>query len=270
MTLRKAVTVVVLSSVLLSVLLTTATMYLIMGTIEPAGIGLAVAIPVMVSWPVSYVVYSKNQALRRALAQLEQANAKLLQLYKKTKRQARHDLMTGCLNRARFIERLSKELNVEDGDKTGGVLIMLDVDDLKLINDTFGHGVGDQALIEFARLLQGKGGKGRFSGRLGGDEFALFQNLQSKQLARELAENLCRKAAQILPDTQHDAGAKMSVSVGMIMVQPGDEAHQVMGKCDRAMYLAKHSGGNQVQDFAALATNLTVTADKHRLFDSFS
>jgi diguanylate cyclase (GGDEF)-like protein/PAS domain S-box-containing protein len=162
---------------------------------------------------------------------------------------AHHDPLTGAANRTVFtreIERAAAKL--AEGGRAFGVL-MIDLDDFKVINDTLGHAAGDAVLVEVTKRLKKRLRDGDIVARLGGDEFAVFApGLES----REQIEVLARRIGQELALVTHieNRPVRISVSIGGA-VAPVDatEADDLMRCADLALYRAKASTKGVVRFF---------------------
>jgi diguanylate cyclase (GGDEF)-like protein len=166
--------------------------------------------------------------------------------------QALHDPLTGLSNRVVLAERLEWALSHHSGD-AGHALLLLDLDGFKDINDTFGHPVGDQVLIDAAhRLLITTPGDSVVA-RLGGDEFAILLENTAQLPARAIVE-------QILDAIRRpfDIGGRqvfLSASIGVFMTDPHDETvarFDVLRDADLALYAAKRAGKNRFVVFDPL------------------
>jgi diguanylate cyclase (GGDEF)-like protein len=160
------------------------------------------------------------------------------------------DALTGLPNRRALDQMLSEEL--EQAGLAGSPLsvLMLDVDHFKRINDTHGHGVGDDALRAFARRVQGLLREGEACARYGGEEFVVVLPGTPLPLALEVAERLRSGVARtpllkapLLPVT---------VSIGAAQFRPGQSPSALFEAADRAVYEAKRQGRDQVRTAPAL------------------
>ncbi|MEV6304384.1 diguanylate cyclase [Actinoplanes sp. NPDC051861] len=156
-------------------------------------------------------------------------------------RRAYSDPLTGLANRARFDERLDRALTgVHDGDN-GLALLVVDLDGFKPINDTWGHGAGDEVLIEMARRLGAQLRPGDTLARLGGDEFALLAVDLNEHGARALADRLADAATE--PIAAGGTLVRCGLSVGVTVIPAGDlsaTAGAVLHAADEQMYAMKH------------------------------
>jgi diguanylate cyclase (GGDEF)-like protein/PAS domain S-box-containing protein len=150
---------------------------------------------------------------------------------------AERDPLTGVLNRRRFTEELvHTEARVADGEATGAVVV-IDLDDLKAVNDRVGHEGGDRFIVRVAAVATDEIGPADRLARFGGDEFVVLLPDTDGAQARQVAERVRRAVAQ--PD------GTQTVSIGVAMIDataPG----RSLSRADAAMYQAKRAGGNRV------------------------
>ncbi len=169
------------------------------------------------------------------------------------RRRAFHDSLTGLANRASLIERLSAALRDGDPQSAGTVAVLVcDLDQFKLINDSFGHAAGDELLIEIARRWQKVLGPNDTLARLGGDEFVVVCNRSGEAAARSTASNLLR--ALELPVNLAGRPVAVSASVGIALcdaIAPGVEAATLLRYADAAMYSAKSQGRGRTAVFTS-------------------
>lgn len=162
---------------------------------------------------------------------------------------ASHDPLTGLANRALFRDRLEQALLHARRDGNKLAVLYFDLDKFKPVNDTYGHGVGDQLLVQIARRVRASLRKSDTLARLGGDEFAvLLATSASEADAMKVAANILDLLNA--PYTVDDIALRISGSVG-VAVYPdcGGDAARLVDCADRAMYQAKQEGRNQVARF---------------------
>jgi len=167
-------------------------------------------------------------------------------------RAASTDDLTGLFNRAGFIALarralLRGERKTPDGGPlpTTGVM-MVDLDHFKQINDTFGHAVGDQVLIAFARALQGSVSDTDVCGRVGGDEFAVVFPKFDEDTARRVFTETSRALAESAEVLFSNAMA-LTISAGLtVRKDSAEDVSQLLGRADRALYSSKRGGGAQL------------------------
>ena len=172
---------------------------------------------------------SQSRDLRRALSERDIAE-------KEAQRLARHDALTGLPNRRAFAEFMETQPPV-----SGSVLMMLDLDRFKAINDIHGHLAGDAVLTEVSeRLLATVGGRG-FPARLGGDEFAIMLE-PAVDVGR--AERLARRLLTAIAQTIEWEGISVTVhaSIGMAQLPENRVRGEALHQADQALYTAKKAG----------------------------
>lgn len=151
-------------------------------------------------------------------------------------RQITTDALTGLNNRMEFDQHIFKK--AEQGTNTNWGLFMLDVDDFKGINDTWGHTVGDEALWKTADILRHiLGGDKTFIARYGGDEFAVIGEWETEQEARAAIARVEDEVARFNKETSKNY--KLSFSIGYAMWKEVDNIEQLIEKADERMYAIK-------------------------------
>ena len=156
---------------------------------------------------------------------------------------ASHDGLTGVANRDDLIARLEGRLgrDVTDDDKVG--LIFCDVDELKVLNDTWGHKRGDDVLVAVARALEGAVRRHDIVARLSGDEFVILLDRVSDEDTLELIAEKCREAVSTI--VRPDGLTRVSISVGGIVADPSDDATGLIERADAEMMRDKRRGRRQ-------------------------
>ena len=162
---------------------------------------------------------------------------------------AQHDSLTSLPNRALFDDRLHQALSQAQRNQTHLALLFVDLDEIKAVNDTCGHHVGDLLLIAAASRMQACVRNADTVGRLGGDEFVvLLTRVEEEQDALLMAEKICTTLGQ-----PFDLGGRhllIGSSIGVaIYPEHGNDEFSLSRRADAAMYLAKESGGSRVSLF---------------------
>lgn len=154
--------------------------------------------------------------------------------------EALHDSLTGLPNRMLFFDRLGQALARAQRRRSKVAVMLLDLDEFKLINNSLGHAVGDEVLVDVARRL-GREVRGSDSvARLGGDEFAFI--LEDVEAESELATFANRILVTLaMPATADDRATPCRGSLGIVVAE-GDDATSVLRNADIAMYQAKREG----------------------------
>lgn len=156
------------------------------------------------------------------------------------RRLADHDPLTGLLNRRGFMEGLRRELRRMERNGEYGALLLLDLDNFKVVNDSAGHPAGDQVLRTTADVLRRRLRVTDVIGRLGGDEFAaLVLNVTPRQ-AHEIADETA-EAVRAQTVTAGDVRLEVSASIGVVAIDEASEESEddLLAAVDRAMYRAK-------------------------------
>ncbi|MGI5177289.1 putative bifunctional diguanylate cyclase/phosphodiesterase [Dactylosporangium sp. CA-152071] len=150
--------------------------------------------------------------------------------------QASHDALTGLVNRARFAELLTSALL----DQGPVAVLLIDLDDFKGINDTLGHGVGDEVLVTVAERLRRAVRHDDVVARLGGDEFAMLLRDVDAVPAVDVAGRIHDALGTPIHTTGHEL--LVHASVGIATSTPGDVLETLLRNADLAMYSAKERG----------------------------
>ncbi|MBT3536396.1 MAG: diguanylate cyclase [Rhodospirillaceae bacterium] len=158
------------------------------------------------------------------------------------------DELTGLLNRRGFYESVGKRIAQHQRTGRVGVLLYIDLDYFKSVNDNHGHQAGDAALVAVAEILRGDGDsrQGDIVGRLGGDEFAIWLEETERGGGLHKAEELLEKASG-LRKYSGDEDHPLGFSVGIAVVDPDfdDDLDRMIFHADRALYRAKRGGRGQ-------------------------
>jgi diguanylate cyclase (GGDEF)-like protein len=154
---------------------------------------------------------------------------------------ARHDALTGLANRHHLLERLDEARPV-DGDRRATGLLYIDLDGFKSVNDTWGHVVGDEVLVQVGLRLRATSRHADVAARLGGDEFVrLCTGLDPELAELELVRTAARTEAILAEPYQTSAGSlRIGASVGWALARPGERLGvDVLDRADGAMLAAK-------------------------------
>ena len=155
------------------------------------------------------------------------------------------DSLTGLLNHINLKLSLEREISQAVRRASRLSFVMLDIDKFKLVNDTYGHPVGDQVIKSLARLLAQRLRKGDVAARYGGEEFALILPDTSAEETYKLIEDLRLQFSKIIySDTKGDFNT--TFSAGIASSPPHNNMDQLITAADKALYKAKHQGRNQI------------------------
>jgi len=182
------------------------------------------------------------------ISQLVGASIGNIKLFEKIQRQATTDGLTGLVNHKTFYEILEKELN--RSRRYGGQisLIMVDVDNLKKINDTHGHRAGDKVIKEISRRIKQCIRQIDTAARYGGDEFAVILPNTPLTDATIAAERMVEAVSQT-PTTWRKEQIQLSISVGVGQYDADTNPEDITSRSDEALYSAKQAGKNTVRIF---------------------
>jgi len=157
------------------------------------------------------------------------------------------DPLTGIANRRDFLNRCEAALSASNFKLRPSVLLLLDIDNFKSINDTYGHYVGDQVLVEFSRVVASELRLNDTFGRLGGEEFGCFIPQASLKEGHDIAERIRAKCEGMLLKVAGNTIA-VTVCVGVAVSGAPDQAlTPLMLAADQALYHAKANGRNRVE-----------------------
>lgn len=178
----------------------------------------------------------KNEALQIATLRLAE--------------QASRDDLTGLCNRREFMRLLQQEISRSQRSGTSFCVVLLDIDHFKLVNDRFGHAIGDRVLVAVAQIHRNSVRESDVCARYGGEEFTVLALSNDLDGVVAMIERLRRNVEQydwsaIEPDL------RLTVSAGIAKWREGESQTDLLRRADDAMYKAKDGGRNRVQVSAA-------------------
>jgi len=169
--------------------------------------------------------------LRAKVARLQETVEQLDQL-------AHRDSLIDLPNRRGFMRELERLIARVDRYGVNGAMLFVDLDGLKMINDTFGHRAGDEALIQVANLLASGVRHSDVVARIGGDEFGILLENSDEDAAHETASRLVNQISDC--DFMHDGEPlPLSVAIGVGMIDALDTPDAIMERADEEMYRRK-------------------------------
>jgi len=182
------------------------------------------------------------------------ATQKLQHAYRIIQKQATIDSLTGIPNRRVFSERIITEFKHHLRDKQPLSIIMCDIDCFKQFNDTYGHLAGDQCLTTVAQIIQNSLKRPvDFCARYGGEEFIILLPETDKEGAKYFAEMIRQKIEALkIPNENAMPKQIVTISLGVASVTesaPLPSYEKLINRADKALYMAKEQGRNQVQVF---------------------
>ena len=160
---------------------------------------------------------------------------------------ANRDFLTKVANRKYFFEKAQKYFQEARKDGKSNAIAMLDIDNFKLINDTYGHGVGDEVIKSLANTLS-ENIKGQdIVARFGGEEFVLFIKDITPAAASKFLQSICKKIAESTIMINEDIKINFTVSIG-VATKDYTTLSQKLDYADKLLYRAKKSGKNKTVD----------------------
>jgi diguanylate cyclase (GGDEF)-like protein len=186
------------------------------------------------SGPLGRAVHEAVQRLASSVKENEQRRISL-------KHEATHDALTGILNRSGVIESITVGL----ARGAGYVLLFVDLDHFKDVNDRFGHQIGDEVLRQAVERLRRCSRDGDTVGRLGGDEFVIGCVTSSPlEPLAQIGERIVVELSRPFEIASHTVS--IGASVGVAYAEDGDDAEALLARADKSLYAAKDAGRGRV------------------------
>lgn len=199
-------------------------------------------IPILKKLTISSQASIEHEQLLHAIEGRKKAEAAIRHL-------AFHDELTGLPNRRLFMENLNHDLIRSQHNNVFGAVLFLDINRFKCINDTLGHSIGDQLLIQVAKILKGIASPGDTVARLSGDEFVIqfseiaVDEVESKKIMLTVLDKI--QHAFSTPIKAGDHTLNVALSMGVEFYPNGDDnADDILHHADTAMYQTKQSNTN--------------------------
>ncbi|MGI6664033.1 MAG: GGDEF domain-containing protein [Christensenellaceae bacterium] len=177
----------------------------------------------------------EQERIRTLMEELEKSNNSLEEL-------TNRDALTGIYNRRFLTQFMEREL--ETCEQTGNSIcvMMLDLDHFKRINDTYGHGFGDEVLIKFTQTVKESLRSYDVLARFGGEEFVVVLHDISLTAAKEIAGRVLRSVSNM----EFRNNERITVSIGLVQSRRGEDIDSLIGRTDTCLYQAKNQGRNRV------------------------
>ncbi len=156
--------------------------------------------------------------------------------------QASYDKLTNIYNRHAFATHLERELSKAHRYGRNASIALIDVDHFKKCNDTYGHIVGDEILVQITTKISSIIRNSDIFARWGGEEFVLFLNETDIDKAKLALEKIRHSVEELY----HPVAGRVSVSIGATQIEAKDTPSTLFERCDKALYRAKAQGRNQV------------------------
>jgi diguanylate cyclase (GGDEF)-like protein len=198
----------------------------------------------------------EDTELLRSLARQATLALENVQLHMQVSRQAVTDELTGLANHGRFQELLTTEMEQMRRYHHPVGLIMIDIDNFKSVNDTYGHQQGDVVLREVARVLRESSREADAPARYGGEELALILPHTDLEGAYAIAERVRNAIGSLrIPRLDHAGSLQVTASLGVAATSTG-EKDALIAEADTALYTAKRSGKNRTVRAPLITANL--------------
>jgi diguanylate cyclase (GGDEF)-like protein len=241
--------IIVLTSYLLSIttsnpIYTTSNMIsLFVILLLPVGVGAATTHRLGIMHRREFALWIESQTINR---QLEEEINRRIKLEAALKEMAATDPLTGLYNRREYDMLFQHEMERANRMNTPLSVGIIDLDHFKQVNDTYGHAAGDEVLRRTARLFRENLRTMDVVGRWGGEEFIIML----PEIAIDQANMTCNRLLKALAATDIDVGSasiKITATIGITQLLPGDKIDEVIRRADEALYKGKEAGRNRVE-----------------------
>jgi diguanylate cyclase (GGDEF)-like protein len=193
-----------------------------------------------------HVAVVSNDELGQLSQDINRMAQSLQTMYRRLDQLAHTDQLTGLMNRRAFEQIADRELDAARRYGRNLGLVLVDIDHFKLINDTWGHAIGDEVLKFVARTCAAALRTSDSCFRIGGEEFVLLLQEAGDEQALAIAER-CRRTLEDSPWADADHTLSITASFGVACFpRDGDSRDNLLKQADAALYLAKHGGRNRV------------------------
>ena len=183
---------------------------------------------------------------QRAVLWLTRNITRRYKLEQKLRSLSETDALTGLYNRRYMQDMLTSYLKRQRHQRRLGALVFLDVDYFKVINDTYGHPVGDRVLCQLSERIEKQLRDKDIAARIGGEEFALLLPQTRLDEAIQVAERV-RMAIARQPVQAEEHSLSLTISAGVTLLREGDCVSSALSRADKALYQAKTLGRNRVE-----------------------
>jgi diguanylate cyclase len=194
-------------------------------------------------------VRAKQAGEETRIASLSGQVANLRQELQMAKEESLRDGLTGIYNRRAFDDYLQSLTERNLLQRHDFALLLMDIDDFKAVNDTYGHPVGDRVILAMAETCRQMVRSDDFLGRYGGEEFVIVLPGASRRNAAKKAKQICttiHSTRYTLDESDAHPSLALTVSIGVAAYKQGDAAATILERADQALYSAKRAGKNCV------------------------
>ena len=201
----------------------------------------------IINWPdgrvVKYSIAVDITELKVVQNQLAEAHAELAIKNRELESLSTTDFLTGISNRLSMQNFLDTEMARTRRHGGSAALLFIDIDHFKSINDIYGHQVGDDILLAFAKLIKANIRKNDYIGRWGGEEFIVL----CPETDIEQAATIARKMLDVIRGHRFPVAGEVRASIGVSATHPGDTAEALVSRADDALYEAKNNGRDRYE-----------------------
>jgi diguanylate cyclase (GGDEF)-like protein len=197
----------------------------------------------------STIIFSQTYQLSLAKNKSQEQAERLLEMQQTLRKHAETDSLTGLANRRMFFEALEKEISRYERNQRPFSMLLIDIDQFKKVNDTYGHIVGDHVLQELAKIFEEEARNQDLVARTGGEEFCFLLPETTREAARFFGERIRERTSKTLMDCEisREPAFIITISIGIAEIQENEDVDQIYNRADMALYHAKTAGRNQVK-----------------------
>jgi diguanylate cyclase (GGDEF)-like protein len=219
------------------------------------------SLPTVHSGEIGRLVSHFHQMALSVLESRHSLELKIAQRTEALEQLSKTDPLTELLNRRGMTECMQAQIMRSQRDNQPFGIIWLDLDHFKGINDTYGHRIGDEALIHIARLIREQIRAYDSTARWGGDEFLILLQGGDLELLQSLSQRLCDCVAKTSLIAACGTAIRLNISAGAYLGTPQDDLETLLRRADLALYEAKHAGRNTVRTYSLSSSTPPRTED---------
>lgn len=203
-------------------------------------------IPKALALPSNTQLMQVNERLKDEVAANKQLSEKLERLIVEREKQATHDALTSLRNRRGFEERWEEEVGAAQRNSSSLLVMMIDLDHFKRVNDDYGHAAGDALLKAVSAVIQGSLRVNDIGARFGGEEFVVALPATGLEEGAVIAERLRTSVEECVTEVADGEKVSITCSIGMSLHVLENSLADTMREADACLYQAKEQGRNRV------------------------